>query len=547
METRHRLFRDRYWGSVSLMRLSARLAERPGVSEASAIMATEGNLELLRDAGLLDGDVGAEPNSLVVVVQGQGDALEAAMDEAESALKQQPIEKTGDAVSGSPAPHSIESGLVELAAANLAVISTPGTYAAAEALKAVRLGLNAMLFSDNVGLDDEIMLKRYARERDLLVMGPDCDSAIINGIPLGFANRVRRGEIGVVAASGTGLQQVTCLVDRWGQGISQAIGTGGRDLHARVGGITMLQGLAALAADAATRVIILISKPPAAEVAAKVIEEGALAGKPVVVNFIGATGESLVREGVTAARTLEDAAAAAVALSEDRPPPSAEGPATEEISTAAGCLAPGQRYVHGLFGGGTFGFEALHMLSEALGPVYSPTPLDDRFRLTNIWRSRGHTVVDFGADAFTQGRPHPMIDHRLRNERLLQEAADGEVAVILFDVVLGHGAHSDPAAEIVTALSIVAARAVDGGTRPVFVASVCGTEDDPQGLARQEPGSCWPPATPGRCASRRPEGRFRNGGRRDAHVVRGKIADHQRRCTRLRRGGTVRRRRGPRP
>ena len=479
MDTWHKLFRDHYRDSVSLMQLSAQLSRLKGVSEASAVMATEGNLELLRDAGLLDPGVRAEPNTLVVVVQGQAEALESAMAEAESALNQQPAGGAGDAGPERPALRSIEMAMAEMAAANLALISTPGEYAAAEALKALHLGLNVMLFSDNVGLDDEIMLKRAARERGLLVMGPDCGTAIVNGVPLGFANGVRRGDIGVVAASGTGLQQVTCLVDRWGQGISQAIGTGGHDLHARIGGLTMLQGLAALAADAATRVIVLISKPPAAEVAARVVEAAARAGKPVVVNFIGAT--IIAREGVTAARTLEDAAALAVALAEGRKPAPAEAPAGEDIAAAAGRLGPGQRYVRGLYSGGTFSYEALHLLSETLGPVYSPTPLDDRFRLADIWRSRDHTVVDLGNDAFTRGRPHPMIDHRLRNERFVAESADREVAVILFDVVLGHGTHPDPAAEIVPALARATA---DGG--PVFVASVCGTENDPQGLARQE-------------------------------------------------------------
>ena len=248
-------------------------------------------------------------------------------------------------------------------AANLALISTPGDYAAAEAMKALRLGLNVMLFSDNVAVEDEIALKRYARAHDLIVMGPDCGTAIIGGIPLGFANVVRRGDIGVVAASGTGLQQVTCLIDRLGGGISQAIGTGGHDLSREVGGITLLQGLQALADDPATRVIVLISKPPAPEVAAAVLASARKAGKPVVVNFLGADPQSIAGPGLTPAKTLEDAALAAVAL--------AKGEQRSALALASAPfdpprLAAGQRYIRGLYSGGTFCYEATLLLGETL-------------------------------------------------------------------------------------------------------------------------------------------------------------------------------------
>ena len=236
-------------------------------------------------------------------------------------------------------------------------------------MKALRLGLNVMLFSDNVALADEIELKTYARERDLLVMGPDCGTAILSGIPLGFANAVRRGDIGAVAASGTGLQQVTCLIDRWGQGISQAIGTGGHDLSAEVGGITMLQGLHALAADPATRVVVLISKPPHPEVAERVLGAASAAGKPIVVNFLGADPSTVRRPNVHPVRTLEDAARLAVALAGNAE--AATGAARSEAAVEDPRLAPGQRYVRGLYSGGTFCYEALLLLERGAraGPL----------------------------------------------------------------------------------------------------------------------------------------------------------------------------------
>ena len=483
MARSERVFRNLYRDSVSLMQLSAKLGALAGVRQASAIMATPGNLALLREAGLALGDVEAGPNDLLIALEGEEEGLEAALNAAEAALTHAPAAAHEGGFRRTP-PRSLDMGLADLPTANLALISTPGEYAGAEAMKALRLGLNVMLFSDNVALEDEIALKRYARAHDLLVMGPDCGTAIIGGVPLGFANVVRRGDIGAIAASGTGLQQVTSLIDRWGQGISQAIGTGGHDLHARVGGITMLQGLDALAADPATRVIVLISKPPHPEVAERVLDAAAKSGKPIVVNFLGADPDTVRRADVHPVRTLEDAARLAVALADgaDAQAPEARSESALELPQ----LAPGQKYVRGLYSGGTFCYEALLLLSEAFGGVASNTPLEPDRMLVDVWRSDGHTVIDLGDDAFTRGRPHPMIDQTLRRERILQEAADAEVAVLLFDVVLGYGAHPDPAPELASALEQARALAAAAGRQLALIGSVCGTAGDPQDLARQE-------------------------------------------------------------
>jgi FdrA protein len=484
MARAERIFRNLYRDSVALMQLSAKLGVLAGVRQASAIMATAGNLALLREAGLAIGEIQAGPDDLLVALEGEEEGLEAALDSAEAELtRARPVTHEWEA--GRLPPRSLEMGLAELATANLALISTPGDYAAAEAMKALRLGLNVMLFSDNVALEEEIELKHYARAHDLLVMGPDCGTAIIGGVPLGFANVVRRGDIGAIAASGTGLQQVTCLIDRWGKGISHAIGTGGHDLHARVGGITMLQGLEALTADPATRVIVLISKPPHPEVAGRVLEAAGRSGKPIVVNFLGADPDSVRRANVHPVRTLEDAARLAVALAGgDADAPA--GAAGSEEARHIPQLASGQKYIRGLYSGGTFCYEALLLLTEAFGGVASNTPLAPEDMLPDVWRSQRHTVVDLGDDAFTRGRPHPMIDQTLRKQRILQEAADPEVAVILFDVVLGYGAHPDPAPELAAALEQARAVAAVAGRQLALVGSVCGTAGDPQDLARQE-------------------------------------------------------------
>ena len=480
-----KVIRSLYRDSVSLMQLSSRLASLAGVRQASAVMASENNLELLRAAGLLSGTgaEGAGPSDLLIALEGDdGAALEAAMGEAEMALASKPTPSAGGHRRAEPA-RSLAMGLDEMPGANMALVSTPGDYAAAEAEKALRLGLNVMIFSDNVSEADEVALKRLAHARDLLVMGPDCGTAIVDGVPLCFANVVKRGSVGVVGASGTGLQQVTCLVDRWGEGISQAIGTGGRDLHAAVGGLSMLQGIKLLARDPETRIIVLISKPPASEVASHVLDAALASGKPVVVNFLGADPAKIARPGLHPVRTLEDAARAAVDLARGKVA-SAATPA--EPAAPGFAFAPGQRYLRGLYSGGTFCYEASLLLSEALAPVFTNTPVGKAAEIADVWKSEAHTLIDLGDDVFTRGRPHPMIDHRLRNERIQREAEDGEVAVLLLDAVLGHGSHADPAGAMAPALREAQARAKQAGRALAIVGFVCGTEGDPQGLARQE-------------------------------------------------------------
>ena len=456
---------DTYRDSVELMRVAALVERVPGVRRAALMMATPANRELLAGAGLLDAKAGAAgANDLVVAVSAaDATAGERALAEAarlldESAAVAAPAGET-------PPPGSVAEATSELARANLAIISTPGPYATAEALKALKRGLHVFIFSDNVSVADEVELKRLAAKKGLLVMGPDCGTAILDGVPLGFANAVRRGRIGLVGASGTGLQQVSCLIDRFGEGLSQVIGVGGHDLDERVGGVMMQAGVERLAADAGTRVIALVSKPPAPTVARRVLDVARASGKPVVVNFLGGDPAAIRQAGAVASVTLEDASRDAVALARGK---RAGGSSPAAALTAAARsrarrFAKGQQLLHGLYSGGTLAQEAAIILTE-LGVK--------------------HAVVDLGDDEFTVGRPHPMIDFRLRNERIVAAAKDAATAVILLDVVLGYGAHADPAAALAPA--ITAARRAAGRRELVLVASVCGTATDPQQLERQE-------------------------------------------------------------
>ncbi|HYN17721.1 MAG TPA: FdrA family protein [Actinomycetes bacterium] len=372
---------------------------------------------------------------------------------------------------------------------NLAVLSVPGRHLGYEIAEAIQAGLHVFCFSDGLDPATEAAGKRVAAERGLLLMGPDCGTAIIDGVGLGFANAVRRGPVGVVGASGTGIQEVTCLLDAAGVGISHAIGVGGRDLSPEVGGIMTLRALDLLAADDATERLVIISKPPDPRVARRVADAAAATGKPAVLAFPGLGDPPPLPPGVTFAGSLEAAAAWATrGTAEPRPP--VPGPPEGERSPAADggagvvhsppAVTPGA--IRGLFSGGTLCYEAMAVVAGVVGRVASNIPLRPEWRLADLHRSEGHTFVDFGDDAMTEGRAHPMIDPSLRNERFRREAADPATGVVLLDVVLGYGAHPDPAGEL--APHIRQALAGRPGGLSVVV-SLCGAAGDPQGLDGQ--------------------------------------------------------------
>lgn len=477
--------RGAYRDSIVLMQLQAALAQLPGVEDAGAVMGAPENLALLEASGLFSDalpDVG--PTDLLVVVRAKtASAADEALERIDDLLRREATD-----ASASFRPRSLEAATRVLPDARWVLVSVPGRFAADVARQAIALDRHVFLYSDNVPLADEAELKRTAREKALLVLGPDCGTALIGGIGLGFANRVRRGDIGIVAASGTGLQAVACSIHALGAGISHAIGTGGRDLDTDVGAITSLQALDLLRRDAGTRVIVLLSKPPAREVASRVLEAARRTGKPVVVAFqgyeVGGAGYEASGDGsLHFASSLADAARLAVALTGREPaepgstPQASDEPATTSPRQPNGPgLAP---YLRGLFSGGTLALEAVLALRDRVEPLFSNAKADGAAALPDPRRSQGHTLLDLGADEFTVGRPHPMIDNDLRVQRLRQEAADQDVGLILLDVVLGDGAHPDPAAEL--------APAIADALRPdlAFVTIVIGTEEDPQGVEAQ--------------------------------------------------------------
>ena len=466
-----------YYDSVILMQLQRSLAGLAGVIDAGVIMGTDANKDLLAQSDLLAPEIqAAGADDMLIVIKAEDEAAaQSALESVDELL----ASRRSTGVDEEFLPKSLETAAQMLPAANWVLVSIPGRYAAGVTRQALDLDKHVFLYSDNVTLMDEIALKTTASEKGLIVMGPDCGTAIVNGVGLGFANKVRRGTIGLVAGSGTGLQQVTSRIHQFGGGITHALGTGGRDLSENVGAVTAHQGLALLIRDPQTKVIVLVSKPPARIVADELVNAARLAGKPVVVDFIGYATAVRRVDNVYFATSFDDAAELAVKLA-------AERPESEEFDDYdLELFSSKQRYLRGLFSGGTLAYEVLLILEAYLPQVYSNVPLDKKYQLKDSLVSQEHTILDLGEDEFTVGRLHPMMDNDLRLRRLEIEANDPEVAIILLDVVLGYGAHPDPASELAPAIKGAKTRAEKSGRYLEVIAVASGTDEDPQDLNAQ--------------------------------------------------------------
>ncbi len=470
--------RGAYYDSAFLMQLQRTLSDLPGVQDAGVIMGTPTNKELLAAIDLLPPEAqAAKPDDLLIVVRAEDEtAARDALARVDDLLTRKQT-----AHSAEYRPQSLETAAAMLPDAAWVLVSVAGRYAAVVARNALRLGKHVFLFSDNVPVEEEIRLKAMAAARGLLVMGPDCGTALIRGIGLGFANKVRLGPIGVVAAAGTGLQQVTARIHQLGGGVSHGIGTGGRDLTEKVGAATFKQGIDVLARDPDTKVIVLVSKPPAPKVAEEMLQVARSAPKPVVVNFIGRPASTWQMDNLYFATGLDDAARLAVELTKDEGGRMKDEGEPERLTR----FAAGQRYLRGLFSGGTLAYEAQYLLRDYLPRVWANAPLNKADRIPSALVSQEHTIIDLGEDEFTVGRLHPMMDNELRIRRLHQEAADPETAVIMLDVVIGYGSHPNPASELAPAIAKAKAMAAAAGRHLEVVAVVTGTDEDPQNFNSQ--------------------------------------------------------------
>ena len=467
--------KNSYQDSVNLMLLTKELSSTEGIEKLSIMMGTPANKEIFGNSGLYTEELeAASPNDICIVIDTENEEkIDEVLKNIDLFLKNQSTKSKGTKI---PLARTWETALQKLPDANLAMISIPGEYAAEESLKALNKGLNVFLFSDNVSLEDEKKIKTVAKSKGLLVMGPDCGTGIIDGLPLAFANVVEKGNIGIVGASGTGIQEVSTIISRKGYGITQAIGTGGRDLSAQIEAITALEGLKLLAKDEDTDVIVFVSKPPAPEVRDKVIETFKTLGKPVIANFLGDKSRT-DHDNISYTWTLEDTALKAVEIAE-KFKVSPKNIIKEVLEIKAIADNKDQRGIKGLYCGGTLAAEAGMIIRD-----YYNVEDSGKHDKGMMLHYNSHEIIDLGDDFYTQGKPHPMIDPSTRVDMVFEMAKKNETAVILLDNVIGYGGHEDMAGVFAPVIKEI--KEYKAYKDSVFIASITGTESDPQKYSEQ--------------------------------------------------------------
>lgn len=472
-----------YRDSLQLLHLSEKAKKIEGVKDAAVVMATPTNKEILSKLKLLTSEgLSASSSDLIIAVLADSEsAIDHGIHRIEASLTQPPSASKGRF-------HTIDAALQSMPDANLAIVSIPGEHARRIVTSLLEKGLNVHLFSDHVSQEDEFELKKLAKSKGLLVMGPGAGTSIIAGKAIAFANVVRKGNVGIVAAAGTGLQEISVLVNDGGLGVSQALGTGGGDVKDQIGGITTLQAIEALERDTSTSIIVIVSKPPDATVKKKILDYVTNStSKPVVTCFLGAewsTNTIVNGTRISSTRTLHAAALQTLKRASPRGTFDSISMSPNElfaiVDEVRKELKGRQRYVRGLYTGGTLAHEALVILNQLVGSVYSNAPLNSSFKLPNSSESLKDSILDLGEEEFTLGRAHPMIDPTVRQLRLIEEARDPEVAVIIMDIMLGYGSHPDPAGAMCDSISKAQMIAKNDDRVLPILAHVCGTDQDPQ-------------------------------------------------------------------
>jgi len=490
-EVRNLVKKNFHRDSVQLLHLSEKAKKIDGINDAAVVMGTTTNKEILQKLGLLtdEGRAASESDMILAVMADSESLIEKGLQQIEEMILKPPPAK-------GRAFYSVDAALQAVPDANLAVVSIPGKHAREVVLKLLDKGLSVHLFSDHVLPEHELELKLYAKEKGLLVMGPGAGTSIIGGKAIAFANVVKKGKVAVVAAAGTGLQEVTVLLSEAGLGVSEALGTGGGDVKGKIGGIMMLQSIDALEQDPESNTLVVVSKPPDVDVKKSILDHMAKKTKKRYVTcFIGPESydiPSSIRPRVRGTKTLHAAVLEAIRVAE----PSREAEIVKRFSipqnemvALANRICKGlndkQKYIRGLYTGGTFAYETLVILGRMIGDVYSNAPIDPKLKLADSYQSVKDSIVDLGEEEFTVGRAHPMIDPTIRKMRLIEEAKDPEVAVIIMDFMLGYGSHSDPAGAMLGAISDAKKIAEKDGRALPMLAHVCGTEQDPQPLSDQ--------------------------------------------------------------
>jgi succinyl-CoA synthetase alpha subunit len=471
--------KNQYYDSVFLMGFNNRLSKIDGIIQTAVLMGSDANKEVLTNLGYKNPELASSTaNDLIMVVTAESQfILNDVLNHLDGWLTEVSSTKSASEI------RTLEQAIQAKPDANLVLISVPGEFAAHETRKCLEVGKHVFLFSDNVSIQDEVSLKQLARDKGLLVMGPDCGTSLIGGVGIGFANAVRRGKIGAIAAAGTGLQEFTCMIHNHGSGISHAIGTGGRDLSDAVGGLTTLTALDALERDHATEVIAILSKPPGAKTLLTLINRIKTCKKQVICCFLG-IDHAVEGEGnyFKRAGTIDEAAQLAITACggefKQSNIPSHMNSSNKDLKTG--------KYLRGVFAGGTFCYQAQQIMRDAGVKTYSNAPLDKQLLLLDPEKSRENSIVDMGDEYFMVGRPHPMINGSQRALRILKEASDPEVGILFLDFILGYNSSMDPVGELVDAINKAKEISSRDGRNLEVVASICGTDGDPQDLKMQK-------------------------------------------------------------
>lgn len=472
--------KNRYVDSVTLMAIGDKILKIDGIENAEVQMGTPANLQLLQSLGYIT-EENIESDDLVMAVTGDTkEHLKLAFSQIEKILDHR-TEEEDEIVY-----HNINDINLLEDEYDLVQISLPGKYAYAEAKKALDKGLHVFIFSDNVSLSEELALKKLGSEKGLLVMGPDCGVGMLNGVCLGAGSIMREGEVGIIAASGSGAQEVACIIEKCGYGISAIIGTGGRDLYPEIGGVTMLQGMGILEKDEKTKVIVLVSKLADSNVMEKVLTEADKVKKPVIAIFLGSEESLFLNHKVIPAYSLEAAALQACKIL--NPNGNINIQYTQEeidriVAKEIKQYTRNQKYFRGLYCGGTFTEEGLIYFSRNLPGTTLYSNLDTKYanKLPDHQTSVGHCILDMGAEDFTKDAPHPVFDPGIRIKRLKEELADKELAVILLDFITGPGVAQDPITPIVKIIGNHS-----GDRHITYIANICGSYEDPQNIVEKK-------------------------------------------------------------
>lgn len=474
--------KGRYIDSLETLFSTSVLADQPGISNGFVGVATNAFKDTVISSGLNTPELDrATGNDLVIIADCENaEAFDAALAAVNASFEVQAADATEETYT------STKTAVAKHPEANLCSIAVPGEYALSEVKKALNAGLHCVVFSNNVPLEQEREMKELAREKGLLCMGPDCGVANINGAALVLSSINNRGPFGICGASGTGIQHVAAIMHEAGSGVSQTIGTGGNDCKDPVGGIMMLMGIDALEADPETEYIALITRKPGDTVLPKILERIKTCKKKVVALFMGCDRETVESSGAIYADSLDDCALKCLELIGIHYPLASEEALMKIAGEEAAKLAPEQKYLRGMFSGGTYMDEATNAIVERVNPIYSNCPVRPEWKLEDSYLSVENTCVDYGEEEFTLGRPHPAIDPSIRKPAILREAMDPEVAVMLLDFILTPPGHMDPTGYVLEDIRLAKQMAQMEGRHLCVIASVLGTTADLQDKYKQE-------------------------------------------------------------